>query len=319
MLTDETIRAALPHTLDEVSLPGLGDPIRGKVRDSFVRGTERVIVVTDRISAFDVVLGTIPFKGQVLNQMAAHWFRRTGHIAPNHLLDTPDPAVSLCTNCRPMPVEMVVRAYLTGSTSTSIWKAYEGGARTFCGHELPEGMRQHQRLERPIVTPSTKAEKGDHDESVSREELLRRTDLSAAQFDEMAEYAMALFLFGTEQAAARGLILVDTKYEFGLSPEGKIMLIDEVHTPDSSRYWYADDYQDRFEAGENPRSLDKELVRRALMEQGYSGDGPPPPLSDDLRVEAARRYAELLSVVTGVDFEGDTSDPIPRISAALGL
>ncbi len=319
MLSDETIRAALPHTLDNVELPGLGAAQRGKVRDSFVRGKERIIVVSDRISAFDVVLGTIPFKGQVLNQMAAHWFNQTGHIAPNHLIDVPDPAVSVCTECRTMPVEMVVRAYLTGSTSTSIWKAYEGGSRRFCGHELPEGMQKHQRLERPIITPSTKAEQGDHDESVSREELLRRTDLTEAEFDEMAEYAMGLFLYGTEQAASRGLILVDTKYEFGMSPEGKIMLIDEVHTPDSSRYWYADDYQQRFEAGDNPRSLDKEFVRRALIAKGYSGEGPAPDLDDELRVEAAKRYAEILSVVTGVEFEGDTAEPIARICAALKL
>ncbi len=319
MLTDETIRAALTHTLDSVDLPGLGEPMRGKVRDSFVRGKERIIVVTDRISAFDVVLGTIPFKGQVLNTMAAHWFENTRHIAPNHLIDVPDPTVSVCTECRTMPVEMVVRGYLTGSTSTSIWKAYEGGARVFCGHELSDGMQKHHRLEAPIITPSTKAEQGEHDESVSREELLRRTDITESQFDEMAEYAMGLFRYGTEQAASRGLILVDTKYEFGRSPDGKIMLIDEVHTPDSSRYWYADDYQQRFEAGENPRSLDKEYVRRTLIERGYSGDGPAPELGDDLRVEAAKRYAEILSVVTGVAFEGDTREPTARISAALKL
>lgn len=319
MLSDETIRAALAHTLESVELPGLGAPLRGKVRDSFVRGNQRIIVVTDRISAFDVVLGTIPFKGQVLNKMAAHWFEKTSHIAPNHLIDVPDPAVSVCTECRTLPVEMVVRAYLTGSTSTSIWKAYEGGARVFCGHDLPDGMRKHHRLERPIITPSTKAEKGGHDESVSREELLRRTDLTEAQFDEMAEYALGLFGYGTQEAASRGLILVDTKYEFGLSPDGKIMLIDEVHTPDSSRYWYADDYQQRFEEGENPRSLDKEYVRRTLIERGYSGDGPAPALGDELRVEAAKRYAEILSVVTGVAFEGDTREPIARISAALKI
>lgn len=319
MISDETIRAALAHTLETVTLPGLGEPMRGKVRDSFVRGGERIIVVSDRISAFDVVLGTIPFKGQILNTMAAHWFEQTRHIAPNHLIDVPDPTVSVCTECRTMPVEMVVRGYLTGSTSTSIWKAYEGGARVFCGHKLPEGMKKHQRLEHAIITPSTKAEQGDHDESVSREELLSRTDITEAQFDEMADYAMGLFNFGTQEAASRGLILVDTKYEFGMSPDGKIMLIDEVHTPDSSRYWYADDFEQRFEAGENPRSLDKEFVRRALIERGYAGDGPAPELGDDLRVEAAKRYAEILSAVTGVSFEGDTQEPLARISAALKL
>ncbi|MFH2009608.1 MAG: phosphoribosylaminoimidazolesuccinocarboxamide synthase [bacterium] len=319
MLPEETIRAALPHTLESIELPALGEPIRGKVRDSYVQGDRRTIVVTDRISAFDVVLGTIPFKGQVLNGIAAYWFRKTEQLAPNHLIDVPDPAVSVVRECRTLPVEMVVRGYLTGSTSTSIWRAYERGDRSFCGHALPEGMRCHQRLERPLITPSTKAEKGDHDESVSREVLLRRTDITAGQFDEMAEYAMALFEFGTAAAAERGLILVDTKYEFGLDADGKIRLIDEVHTPDSSRYWYADDYQERFYAGEDPRSLSKEFVRKALIEQGYSGDGPAPPLGDDLRVEAAERYIELFGVVTGQDFVGELGDPATRIRKALGL
>ena len=319
MLSEQTIRAALPHTLESISLPELGEPLRGKVRDSFVKGDRRIIVVSDRISAFDVVLGTIPFKGQVLNKMAAHWFQRSAHLAPNHLLEVPDPAVSVVKECRTLPVEMVVRAYLTGSTSTSIWRAYERGDRLFCGHTLPDGMRCHQRLERPLITPSTKAEHGAHDESVSRQELLARTDITPAQFDEMAEYALALFAFGTEQAAERGLILVDTKYEMGLDKTGRITVIDEIHTPDSSRYWYADDYQARFKKGETPRSLDKEFVRRSLIERGYSGEGAPPPLGDTLRVEAALRYAEILGVVTGEDFEGDAGDPQNRIRAALGL
>ncbi len=319
MLSEDVIRAALPHTLEHIELPELGAPLRGKVRDSFVTGDRRVIVVTDRISAFDVVLGTIPYKGQVLNQIAAHWFQATADLAPNHLLDVPDPAVSVVANCTPMPVEMVVRAYLTGSTSTSIWKAYERGDREFCGHALPDGMARHQRLERPIITPSTKAEKGDHDESVSREVLLQRTDITPAEFDEMAEYAMALFRFGTEAAAKQGLILVDTKYEFGKDAQGKIRLIDEVHTPDSSRYWYADDFEKRFKAGEDPRSLDKEFVRRALIAQGYSGDGAPPPLAEGLRVEAARRYMEIFEVVTGTEFDGAGGEPSARIRSALKL
>lgn len=319
MIAPKTIRAELEHTVESVSLPELGAVQRGKVRDSYVQGDRRVIVVTDRISAFDVVLGTIPFKGQVLNQIAAHWFRETESLAPNHLLEVPDPTVSVVRNCTPLPVEMVVRAYLTGSTSTSIWKAYERGERVFCGHRLPDGMRRHQRLERPIITPSTKAEHGDHDESVSREELLARTDITSAMFEEMAEYALALFAFGTERAARQGLILVDTKYEFGLDDVGRIRLIDEVHTPDSSRYWYAEDYQARFEAAQDPRSLDKELVRRTLIAGGYSGEGAPPPLDDDLRVEAATRYIEIFEQLTGATFEGAVGEPVSRIRAALEL
>lgn len=318
MLPEETIRAALGHTLERTDLPELGEPLRGKVRDSFVRGDKRVIVVSDRISAFDVVLGTIPYKGQVLNLMAAHWFGQTAHLAPNHLLEVPDPVVSVVAECQPLPVEMVVRAYLTGSTSTSIWKAYERGDRVFCGHSMPEGMRRHQRLERPLITPSTKAEHGAHDESVSREELLARTAITPAQFDEMAEYVLALFQFGSVKAAARGLILVDTKYELGIDRAGAIRMIDEIHTPDSSRYWYAADYEDRFAAGEDPRSLDKEFVRRALIAQGFSGEGVPPPLGDDLRVEAARRYMEIFEQVTGQPFAGVAGDPTARIRGALG-
>ncbi len=319
MLSKDVIRAALPHTLERIDLPELGAPQRGKVRDSFVKGDKRVIVVSDRISAFDVVLGTIPFKGQVLNQIAAHWFKETASVAPNHLLEVPDPCVSVVAECEPLPVEMVVRAYLTGSTSTSIWKAYERGERTFCGHALPDGMRKHQRLDHAIITPSTKALHGDHDESVSREELLARTDLTPERFDEMAGYAMALFELGAAQAAERGLILVDTKYEFGLDAQGQVRLIDEVHTPDSSRYWYADDYQERFEAGEDPRSLDKELVRRSLIARGYAGEGEPPPLDDELRVEAAQRYMEIFEQVTGTTFEGDADEPVSRIRRALEM
>jgi phosphoribosylaminoimidazole-succinocarboxamide synthase len=180
-------------------------------------------------------------------------------------------------------------------------------------------MLRHQRLERPLITPSTKAPHGGHDLSVSREELLGMTDITVRQFDEMAEYALGMFAFGTEQAAARGLILVDTKYEFGLDDQGRILLIDEVHTPDSSRYWYADDYEQRFRSGEEPRALDKEFVRRALVARGYSGDGPPPPLGDDLRVEASQRYLELYERMTGEAFAGVAEAPEAGIRRSLGL
>jgi phosphoribosylaminoimidazole-succinocarboxamide synthase len=221
--------------------------------------------------------------------------------------------------CVPLPVEMVVRSYITGVTSTSIWTHYDNGTRVFCGHELPDGLKKHQKLPDPILTPSTKAEKGDHDVSVSREEILAMGRISAEDFDEAAEYAMALFVHGQKVCAERGLILVDTKYEFGRTPEGKIVVIDEIHTPDSSRFWYTNSYQARFEAGEDPESFDKEYVRRWLASNGYKGDGPVPTIPDDVRVEASRRYIQACDEIRGTAFTPDTTDPLPRIAKNLGL
>ncbi|MGN6110118.1 MAG: phosphoribosylaminoimidazolesuccinocarboxamide synthase [Kofleriaceae bacterium] len=322
---DAALRAQLAATLDATPWTTIGgravERYDGKVRDCYIdraRG-ERVIVVTDRLSAFDAVVGTIPSKGQVLNQLATFWFDKTAHIAPNHMLRVPDPNVMVARECEPLPVELVMRAYLTGVTSTSIWKAYEGGARTFCGHALPEGMRKNQPLPAPILTPSTKAAKGDHDISVSREQLLAMGRIDPAVFDRAAEIAAALFAEGQRHAASRGLILADTKYEMGLAPDGTIVVIDEIHTPDSSRYWYAEDYEARLAAGEEPRSLDKEYVRRWLAgEAKWSGDGPPPAMPDEVRLEAARRYIASYELVTGQAFVPDTREPIARIAAALG-
>jgi phosphoribosylaminoimidazole-succinocarboxamide synthase len=317
MIDTEILRAQLARTLARTDLAGQGTKYEGKVRDNYSRAGRRVIVVTDRISAFDVVLGTIPFKGQVLNQLAAYWFEATRHLAPNHVIAVPDPCVTVAHECQPLPVEFVMRGYLTGVTTTSIWYAYERGAREFCGHRLADGMKKHQRLERPLLTPSTKAEHGFHDESVSREQILAMGALDAETFDRAAALAEALFAFGQEQARARGMILVDTKYEMGRAPDGTLVLIDEIHTPDSSRYWYAEDYEERLARGEDPRALDKEYVRRHLAAQGYRGDGPPPPLEDEVRVEAARRYIEAYEIVTGRTFVPDAEDPLPRIERNL--
>ena len=212
-----------------------------------------------------------------------------------------------------------MRAYLTGVTSTSIWRAYEQGARTFCGHALPDGMVKNQRLERPILTPSTKAEKGDHDVSASAEEIVASGAVTAEDMARAGEIAAALFAFGQKRAAERGLILVDTKYEMGKTPDGRIVVIDEVHTPDSSRYWFADDYETRMASRQEPRSLDKEYVRRWLSEErGYRGDGEPPPIPDDVRIEAAARYIEIFELLTGRPFEPDTSpDPVARVTRNL--
>lgn len=325
MITDAVLHAQLDQTLDATPWHALGGRTLprydGKVRDCFIdkeRG-ERVIVVTDRLSAFDAVVGTIPFKGQVLNQLAQFWFEHTKDLAPNHMLRVPDPNVMVARECEPLPVELVMRAYLTGVTSTSIWKAYEAGARTFCGHALPEGMKKNQPLPRPILTPSTKAAKGDHDVSVSRSELLAMGRIQPEVFERAAAIAERLFAAGQAHAAKRGLILADTKYEMGIAPDGTITVIDEIHTPDSSRYWYADDYEARLARGEEPRSLDKEYVRRWLANDArWTGDGPPPVMPAEIRCEAARRYIASYELVTGKAFAPDTRPPLARIAAALG-
>lgn len=317
---DDILRTQLDHTLASSDFSNLGERHEGKVRDSYVQGDERIIVVTDRLSAFDCIIGTIPFKGQVLNQIAQYWFEETAHIAPNHVLRVPDPNVMVVREVTPLKAEMVVRAYLTGVTDTSIWRAYERGDRTFCGHALPEGMKKNQKLPAPLLTPSTKAPKGEHDISVSGAELVAMGAVTAEHFARASEIAMALFAFGQQRAAERGLILVDTKYEMGVTPAGEVIVIDEIHTPDSSRYWYASDYEERMAAGQEPRSLDKEYVRRWLAEEaGYRGDGPPPALPDHVRVEAARRYIATYELVTGRVFVPDTADPQQRIPENLGL
>lgn len=322
---DAVLRAQLAQTLTSTPWTTIGGRkllrYDGKVRDCYIdseRG-ERIIVVTDRLSAFDAVVGTIPFKGQVLNQLAQFWFEATKDIAPNHMLRVPDPNVMVARECEPLPVELVMRAYLTGVTSTSIWKAYEQGKREFCGHRLPDGMKKNQRLPEPILTPSTKAAQGDHDISVSREELLAMGKIAPDVFDRAAAIAEKLFAAGQAHAAKQGLILADTKYEMGIARDGSIVVIDEIHTPDSSRYWFAGDYEERLARGEEPRSFDKEYVRRWLANEAkWNGDGPPPILPDEVRVEAARRYIASYEQVTGKTFVPDTREPALRIAAALG-
>jgi phosphoribosylaminoimidazole-succinocarboxamide synthase len=320
MMDDATLRAALSVTLDGTHFEGLGRRYEGKVRDNYTTSDgRRILITTDRISAFDRVLGTLPLKGQVLAQMAAFWFRATREVAPNHMLDAPDPNVIVGVECRPLSAEVVVRAYLTGVTSTSIWTAYARGDRTFCGHALPDGMRKNEPLPRPIVTPSTKAAKGGHDVSVSGDELVASGAISREDLETVSAMALALFDAGVKHCARQGMILVDTKYEFGRAPDGRIVVMDEIHTPDSSRYWFAETYSARMSAGQEPESFDKEYVRRWLAAQGFQGDGPVPALPDDVRIEAARRYIEAYERVVGDAFVADLRPPLPRIARALGL
>lgn len=316
-----TLQAALSPegTLDEVpdKFDALGERYSGKVRENFTKDGRRTIIVTDRVSAFDVVLGTIPFKGQVLNGLAKYWFQATGDVFENHVLEVPDAQAMVAVECEPIPVEMVVRGYLTGVSSTSIWRAYERGDREFCGHTLAEGLVKHQKLPENIVTPSTKAPKGEHDESVSKQQLFDRGLVDPETFNKLEDQALKLFAMGQKIAAERGMILVDTKYELGRTPHGRIVLIDEIHTPDSSRYWYADTYEAAMKNGDNPKSIDKEYVRRWLVEQGFTGEGTPPRLPDEVRMEAAKRYIEAYETLTGEAFVPDTRAPIPRLADTL--
>jgi phosphoribosylaminoimidazole-succinocarboxamide synthase len=316
----ERLRKGLDRTLDATHLDALGRKYEGKVRDNYSTADgRRYVVVTDRTSAFDHIIGTLPYKGQLLTQMAAFWFEKTKHIAPNHVISVPDPCAMECVECTPLPVEMVVRAYVTGVTSTSIWTHYAAGKREFCGHPLPDGLKKNDKLPHAIVTPSTKAPKGGHDISASREEILSITKMDPKAFDRAAEMALALFAEGVAHAAEQGLILVDTKYEFGVRPDGQIVVIDEIHTPDSSRYWFAASYPDRQARGEEPESFDKEYLRRWLVSVGYKGDGPPPPMPADVRVEATLKYAEAFERITGRPFDPNEEEPNARLRRNLGL
>jgi len=318
-IDDKLLQELCTRTLDRTDFTGLGQKHEGKVRDSYVKDDRRTIVVSDRVSAFDVVIGTIPLKGQILNQMAAFWFHKLSDVAPNHLLEVPDPSVSIVRECQLLPIEFVYRGYLTGSTSTSIWTAYESGAREYCGHRLVDGMRRHERLPEPLLTPTTKAEQGAHDEPTSRAEIISQGVMSEALYDEAARVTGALFEAGSHFAKERGLILVDTKYELGLDENGGIVVIDEIHTPDSSRYWYLDSYDAAMSKGESPDAIDKEYVRLWLGEQGYKGEGTPPALTDEVRCEAARRYIRAYEQVSGLTFEPNTEEPVARIRGNLGL
>jgi phosphoribosylaminoimidazole-succinocarboxamide synthase len=280
----------------------------GKVRDVYnIDDKYMVMVVSDRISAFDVVLPKgIPYKGQVLNQIASKFLDATADICPNWKIATPDPMVTIGHFCQPFPLEMIIRDYLTGSS----WRAYKNGARQICGVPLPDGMKEHQRFPEPIVTPTTKAAEG-HDEDISKEEILSQGIVSAEDYEILEKYTKALFKRGTEMAADKGLILVDTKYEFG-KKNGKIYLIDEIHTPDSSRYFYKDGYEERFAKGENQKQLSKEFVREWLMENGFQGkEGQKVPFMDDSYVKSvSERYIELYENITGEKFQKSDADDI---------
>ncbi len=314
MIDSTRLREELPNTLDTTDFPRLGERRPGKVRDSYLQPGRRLLVTTDRVSAFDVILGSIPFKGQVLNQLAAFWFEKTRDIVPNHVISVPDPNVMVVRECEQLPLEFIVRGYITGVTKTSAWFNYERGARDFCGHRLPEGLKKDQRLAQPILTPTTKHEV--HDRPIGRDEAISERLIDAATFDEAAAICFRLFKAGVRHAAGQGLILVDTKYEIGRL-DGRLVISDEIHTPDSSRYWFRDTYAERFAAGQEQRKLDKEYVREWLVSQGFRGDGTPPPLPDAIRIEAARRYIQAFELLTGQPFVPPSEPAATRIPKNL--
>lgn len=296
-------------TTTDFKFEGQTSVYHGKVRDVYtVKNDLLVMVATDRISAFDVVLPKgIPFKGQMLNQIAARFLDATADIVPNWKLATPDPMVTVGLRCEGFPVEMIVRGYLCGSA----WRAYKNGVREICGVKIPDGMRENQRFEQPIITPTTKAEYGMHDEDISKEEILKQGLVSFDDYELLEKYTMQLFLRGTEIAAQQGLILVDTKYEFG-KRDGKIYLIDEIHTPDSSRYFYSDSYEDLFQKGEAQKQLSKEFVREWLMDNGFQGkEGQTvPEMTNEIVTGISERYIELYENISGANFNKAISDNI---------
>ena len=290
------------NSLKSTHLAGLGKKYQGKVRDFYIVKDKRILITTDRISAFDRILGEIPGKGQVLNLLSYFWFEKTKRIIKNHVIKLPHPNVLIAKNATPIPLEMIVRGYITGVTNTSIWGSYEKGERVIYGIKFPHGLSKNQKLKTPVITPTTKAEKG-HDERLTRNEIIKRKIVSRKIYAEMEKAALALFKKGTTICAKAGIILVDTKYEFGLL-DGKLILIDEIHTPDSSRYFYADGYQEKFDKGEQQRQLSKEFVREWLMENNFSGqEGEKvPEMTDAIVTSISDRYIELYEHITGEKF-----------------
>lgn len=298
MLTHQQVLDAIPTMLTEVNLVGFGEKTSGKVRDIYANGDERILITTDRVSAFDRVLGAIPFKGQVLNQLSSWWFEQTRDIVPNHLVALPDPNVTIGQEAQPLPVEVIVRGYITGVTSTSLWTLYQQGERQPYGLTLPDGLHKNDPLPRPVITPTTKATGGAHDERLTRDEIVGGGLVDEALWKQVEEAAIAVFQRGQAVAKRAGLVLVDTKYEFGLI-DGQLALIDEIHTPDSSRYWIANVYGTDGE----PESFDKEFLRRWFVQQGYKGEGTPPIMPPDFVAQVALRYITAYEKLTGATFE----------------
>jgi len=317
MLTRDLIASQILHVLKGTNFTNLGTRYEGKVRDNYTQGNRRILITTDRLSAFDKVIALIPFKGEVLNAITKFWFENTKDICPNYVEAYPDPNVMVGKECKPVMLEMIVRGYITGSTTTSAWYNYEKGVRNFCGNVLPEGLKKNQKLSAPIITPTTKAAHGDHDANLSGLEAVERGLVTMEEWEQLSKYTLALYARGVEVAARQGVILVDTKYEFGRDPDGKIMLIDEIHTPDSSRFWIAATYEEKMATGQEPDNINKEFLRLWLANQNYRGEGEMPNIPEDVIVETAEKYIKAYEMITGQQFMSQPGEVLARIETNL--
>lgn len=312
MLTQGQLLEAVPHALTSVDLAGWGEKQTGKVRDIYNIEDKRVLITTDRVSAFDRVLGAIPYKGQVLNQLSAWWFDQVSDVVDNHIITVPDPNVTVAREADVLPVEVIVRGYITGVTSTSLWTLYDKGERKPYGIPLPDGLKKNDPLPEPIITPTTKATGGAHDERLTRDEIIERKIVEKSLWEQVEQTALAIFKRGQEVARSAGLILVDTKYEFGMI-DGRLALVDEVHTPDSSRYWVAESY----EQGQEPQNFDKEFLRLWFAERGYRGEGEIPTMPAEFIARAAERYISAYERLTGLEFTPGEQPAAERIARAM--
>lgn len=311
-VSDQTLTQQLAHTLSTTDFPALGEKYQGKVRDTYRQGDRLVLITTDRLSAFDHVLTTLPFKGDLLNTLASFWFKKTAHVVKNHVIDVPDPCVTVARRAEPFAIEFVVRGYLTGS----LWRDYEAGRDPY-GLKLPSGLKKDSKFPSPILTPSTKAPIGTHDEPLSEAQVAERKLVSPRDWQRAKEAALGLFAEGTKQAASQGLIFVDTKYEFGRIGD-ELVVIDEMHTPDSSRFWRAQGYEERLAKGEPQVMLDKENLRQWLIqERGFSGHGTPPAIPDDVRVSLSQKYVAAFETITGTSFTPTVGSVAARLEKNL--
>lgn len=319
MIDKKTIIKNIPNAIGEVNFPKLGKRNKGKVRDWFVKDNLRILIATDRISAFDKVLGVVPFRGAVLNKLSEFWFEKTRDIVQNHMIGVIDPNVMLVSEAQALPIEVIVRGYITGVTSTSLWKLYSDGNRVIYGIKFPEGLIKNQKLKKPVITPTTRETgEGGHDEPITKQEILKQKIITPSIWRQIENVAIKLFLRGSEIADRAGFILADTKYEFGLDKRGKLMLIDEIHTPDSSRFWLKKTYKERFKKGEEVESYDKEFMRIWFKQQGYDGKGKAPKMPADLTANITSRYVEVYEKITGEDFSIDLkTSPKERINQSL--
>lgn len=310
MIDKKTIVKNIPHAIIQVNVRGLGTRHSGKVRDWFVKNNLRILVATDRISAFDKVLGAVPFRGAVLTKLSQFWFEKTRDIISNHMIGVIDPNVMLVSECQALPIEVIVRGYITGVTDTSLWRKYSEGQRVIYGIKFPEGLVKNQKLKKPVITPTTRGTgPGGHDEPITKKEIIKEKLAIEKIYSQIEKVAVKLYERGALIASRAGFILADTKYEFGLDKNGKLTLIDEIHTPDSSRFWLKKSYNVRFKKGEEVENYDKEVMRIWFRERGYSGHGKPPPMPDNLIVEISQRYQEVYEKLTGQKFTIDLSSP----------